>query len=633
MSFFEELKRRNVFRVGIAYVLLGWVVLQAADFALDIIDAPNWIIQALLIVGLAGLPITLFFAWAFEITPEGIKREADVDRSASIAPQTSRKLDRAIITFLTLAVVLLLADRFLNEKPVEKPADSKPGTVSVPVEKVSDPLSANPASAPDPLPEAQSIAVLPFVNMSSDAEQDYFSDGISEEILNVLARIPDWKVAARTSSFQFKDQNLDIADIARHLNVTHVLEGSVRKAGNRVRIAAQLIEADTGYHLWSDTYDRELQDVFAIQDEISAAIAGELQTRLTPTELTAATPVAMTAYELYLKGRGLVATRSEPSLLQSIEVLNQAIEAAPDYAPAMATLARAYAVLPWFSDDIATGEARELARQWAQRALELDPDNDEALAALAVVYRESDLDLPAARDLLVRALTINRNSVAANNFLGDDYARSGNLAAALEYESRAAELDPLGAVHLSDLGQVYLLMGDLDMAIDYASRSLELSPGFQNGLDVLMDSYYQRGDLEGLRQVEKTARDSQNMARSRLLGLQHMLALAEGDKERAEALWSELVALEARGEISAAVPAFTAALRGDFDLSGQYLLKAHATGDGTWTFPIYVRLPEQAPDSEPWQTFWALPGPARLAEYRRSNSFPSDYPGFDSEGQ
>jgi len=625
MSFFEELKRRNVFRVGIAYVLLGWVVLQAADFALDIIEAPNWIIQALLIVGLAGLPVTLFIAWAFEITPEGIKREVDVDRSLSIAPHTGRKLDRAIITFLTLAVILLLADRFTAERPAAE-------TVAViPTDKVSGPSTAKEAdSLVDTLPEAQSIAVLPFVNMSSDAEQDYFSDGISEEILNVLARIPDWKVAARTSSFQFKDQNLDIAEIARQLNVTHVLEGSVRKAGNRVRIAAQLIEADTGFHLWSDTYDRELQDVFAIQDEISAAIADELQTQLTPTNLPAATPVVMTAYELYLKGRGLVATRTEPSLLQSIAVLNQAIKAAPDYAPAMATLARGYAVLPWFSDDIPTGEARELARQWAQRALELDPDNDEALAALAVVYRESDLDLLGARDLLVRALAINPNSVAANNFLGDDYARTGNLPAALEYESRAVELDPLGAVHLSDLAQVYLLMDDPDTAIDYAWRSVELVPDFQNGLQVLMDSYYLLGDLEGLRQVERVARNSKGMTRSRLLGLQQLLALAEGDQERAAALWSELAELEAQGEISAAGPAFIAALRGDYDLSGQYLLKAHATGDGTWTFPIYVRLPEQAPDSESWQEFWALPGPARLAEFRRTNGLPPNYYGFGS---
>jgi len=629
MSFFAELKRRNVFRVAAAYAVVAWVFLQATDFLLELIEAPPWVLQVFFLAAAIGFAAALIFSWVFELTPEGVRRESDLNRDLSGTPQTGGKLDRVIIVFLALAVGGLLLERYLAPETAEM-AVKAPAALSVAsAEKESSPASGTGQTSE--LPETQSIAVLPFVNMSSDIEQDYFSDGISEEILNVLARIPDWKVAARTSSFQFKDQNLDIAEIARRLNVTHVLEGSVRKAGNRVRISAQLIEADSGFHLWSDTYDRELQDIFAIQDEISTAIAGELQTRLTPTELPTATPVAMSAYELYLKGRGLVATRTEPSLLQSFEVLNEAIEAAPGYAPAMATLARGYAVLPWFSDKIPTGEARELARQWAQKALELDPDNDEALAALAVVYRESDLDLLRARDLLTRALAINPNSVAANNFLGDDYTRSGNLSAALEYESRAAELDPLGPIQLSDLAQVHLLIGDLDTATDYASRSVELVPGFQNGLQVLMDIHYLRGDLEGLRQVEAIALNSPDMPRPRLLGLQQFLALAEGDDERSEAVWSELVALEARGEVSASQLAFSAALRDDFDLAGQYLLKAHASSDGTWTFPIYIRLPEQAPNSEPWQTFWALPGPARLAEYRRSNGFPPEYPGFRSE--
>ena len=239
MSFFNELKRRNVFRVGIAYILLGWVVMQAADFALDLIDAPNWIIQALFIIGLAGLPIALFFAWAFEVTPEGIKREKEVDRSASITPQTGRKLDRAIIVFLAAAVVFLLLKPMWQERQTDS------------AEVTATPSSTGDTNAEAPRPTDKSVAVLPFVRLSSGEDDEFFADGLTEEILNALAQLPELQVTARTSSFSFKGQDTPVNEIAAELGVRHVVEGSVRRAGDRIRVTAQLIRAEDGINLWS----------------------------------------------------------------------------------------------------------------------------------------------------------------------------------------------------------------------------------------------------------------------------------------------------------------------------------------------------------------------------------------------
>ncbi|MDH3941735.1 MAG: hypothetical protein OET46_12160, partial [Xanthomonadales bacterium] len=235
MSFFEELKRRNVVRVGIAYTVTAWLLLQLADIVFDNVPAPDWAMQTIMLMLAGGLPIALIFAWAFEMTPEGLKKEKDVDRTQSITPQTGRKLDRAIIVILVLALGYFIWDKIA---PVSETADSQ--VVSQESAATgADTLPENEPGSDSPGIPEKSIAVLPFVNMSSDEDQEYFSDGISEELLNVLAKYPGVQVAARTSSFQFKGQNRDIGEIARLLKVRHVLEGSVRKAGNKVRITAQ----------------------------------------------------------------------------------------------------------------------------------------------------------------------------------------------------------------------------------------------------------------------------------------------------------------------------------------------------------------------------------------------------------
>jgi TolB-like protein/Tfp pilus assembly protein PilF len=614
MNFLGELKRRNVFRVGMAYIVAAWVFLQVADLVLEAINAPDWVLQTLMLLIGLGFIAALIIAWAYELTPEGIKREREVQRGESITHHTANKLNHITIALVLVGVAIVVADRLMPEQP--EPTAEAVATSPAPVEPVAKPA---PLAEPPIANDEKSVAVLPFVNMSSDPEQEFFSDGISEEILNVLTRIPGLKVAARTSSFQFKGQNQDIADIARQLKVNHILEGSVRKAGNQLRITAQLIEAESGFHLWSDTFDRQLEDVFAIQDEIAGAIAGELRARLTDEELTASTPVDMQAYDLYLKGRALVATRRESNLVQAIDILQEAIDISPDYAPAMASLAKAYGVLPWFSEQIPAGTARSEARRWAEQALAIEPENVEALAVMGIVYNELEFEPAKAQEVLERAVKANPGSAVAHNFLGDIYTRNGDLERALAHESKAAELDPLGPVMLTDLANVHALMGDYKKVIELANRALELDPEFQNALIHLADAYFLLGDPVGLRDVEQRASTADSLPESQKEGIRIQGLVVAGRVSEVRASLARQLEEAESGAIGATGVAFAAVTVGDFDLAGRLLQLAYEQGDGTWAFPLWVRGPDQAPDSEAWQAFWELPGPARFAELRRAN--------------
>ena len=267
MSFINELKRRNIFRIGIAYVLISWVLLQGADFALDLINAPNWVIQALFLLAALSLPGVLVFAWVFEMTPEGIKREKEIDRSQSVTPQTGRKLDKAIFVFLVLAVAVLLVERFVNF-PDAGQSVSNGVTLQSPPKTDPEELTNRVETS-----GRQSVAVLPFVAMSHGPDDGYFADGLTEEILNTLAQLPELLVTARTSAFTFKNQDLPVQEIAARLGVTNIVEGSVRRSGDRLRATAQLIRASDGFHLWSNNYDSSSADTIAVQEDIAEKIA------------------------------------------------------------------------------------------------------------------------------------------------------------------------------------------------------------------------------------------------------------------------------------------------------------------------------------------------------------------------
>ncbi len=310
MSFLTELKRRNVIRVGIFYLVSSWVLLQLTDVLSSLLPVPEWTGSLVVLLLALGFVPALLFAWVYEMTPEGLRREQDVDRTESITAGTGKKINTLIVVLLVIAITGLVVDRLVPE--------------TGPVEQVVETSDASTTNSADDI----SIAVLPFADLSADQDQQYFTDGLSEELLNLLVRVDDLRVASRTSSFAYRNSTLGIPAIAESLNVGHVLEGSVRKDGDRIRITAQLIEAGTDRHFWSENFDRELVDIFAIQDEISNAIVvaltgGRFGMNEGPSLTVEAATENLDAYELYLKGRQLYINRER--LDESIRLLHEAV--------------------------------------------------------------------------------------------------------------------------------------------------------------------------------------------------------------------------------------------------------------------------------------------------------------------
>jgi adenylate cyclase len=468
MSFFGELKRRNVIRVGAAYVVVAWLVIQVVETIFPAFGFGDAAVRIVTIVFAIGLVPALIFAWAFELTPEGLKKESEVDRSESITPQTGRKLDRVIMVVLALTLGYFAFDKFVLEPERE---------VALEAQKAEEVAEARQAGRSEALVESygdKSIAVLPFVNMSSDAEQEYFSDGISEELLNLLAGIPELRVISRSSAFSFKDQNLEIPEIGKRLNVAHILEGSVRKAGNRVRITAQLIEARSDTHLWSETYDRTLDDIFAVQDEIAATVVAQLKITL----LGAAPKVQETdpeAYALFLQARYLGHQITPESLEQANALLERALAIDPGYAAAWSGLAVNYArqvangLLPF--DE---GYAR--ARAAAEKALTIDPAWAPAHASLgwiAMFYN----DLAAAARHFERALQLAPADLDVLGNAAGLLKYLGRLNQAIEVDEFGAARDPVNPISHSNLGNGYLSADRWDEAIASYEIALRLSPG------------------------------------------------------------------------------------------------------------------------------------------------------------
>lgn len=336
MSLFSELARRNVLRVGAAYVVVGWVAAQVAEFAFENFGAPDWVLKSFIVVLLLGLPFALFFAWAFEMTPDGVKRDEDVDRSQSATASTGRKLD-----FLVIGALLIALSYFIWERQAGD-IDVNPAPESV---AISDESQEQSQSADDDAID-KSVAVLPFVNLSSDEDNAWFSDGLTEEILNALARTPDLLVAGRTSSFSYKDSKKGVSEIAKALGVDHILEGSVRRANDQLRVTAQLIRANDGFQLWSQTYDRKPDDVIAIQEDIALEIATALETAMDPEALASmlsAGTDSVAAYNAYLEGQAAgantVSTGNQYQFIQARENYDKAIALDPEFATAYWALA------------------------------------------------------------------------------------------------------------------------------------------------------------------------------------------------------------------------------------------------------------------------------------------------------
>jgi len=458
---FENLKRRNVFRVGAAYAIVGWLLVEVASVLLPAFNAPESVFQIFTILVALGFPITLVMAWAFEITPEGIKRDQGVEAADSVRHLTGRKLDFAIIGLLAAAVVFfVIKDYVLDAEPTPSPSASEPAQAADPAPAAEPIPRENPIATPD-----KSIAVLPFVNMSSDPEQEYFSDGLSEEILNLLAKVPELKVTARTSSFAFKGKNEDVRSIGKALNVNAVLEGSVRKSGERVRITAQLIDVASGPHLWSETYDRILTDIFAVQDSVASEILDALQvhvgvapTRGRPTENPE-------AYSLALKAKAALGVFDGKNA-RSYSL--KAIELDPGYAQAHELLAFSY----WYlgAGEMDPAEAQELMFDAAAKALAIDPGLLFA-RALWEAGKKEDYSFHKEIQAFERVVGEDPSHAEATDALVWDLLYAGYFEEALAIAERFVELDPLSAPAHVELARAQLSNGRTSEAI----ASLEIS--------------------------------------------------------------------------------------------------------------------------------------------------------------
>ena len=425
-NIFAELRRRNVFRIAGVYAVVGWLVIQVIVAVLPTFGAPPWVAKAFITLIAAGFPIALILAWAFEMTPDGMKPTASVPDGASITAKTGKSLDYVIIGGLALVAVMIIADRMMPEKL---------GTI------VAQNITA------ESLPANTSIAVLPFADLSPDNDQEYFSDGIAEEIPNVLAKLDTLHVASRTSAFQFKNTDIGVPEIAAQLNVRHVVEGSVRKAGDTLRITAQLIDANGDKHLWSETYDRPLttKNIFEIQDEIAAAIVealGEkLDVPLTQNDKRAASTENLDAYELYLRANALYLARSQDNMLEIERLYKQATSLDPNFAEAWAGLAATYIVLPAWISGTDKDEYYKMARSAADRASELDP----TLSLPYTVRGGVDSDAgnhDASFAQFDRALEIDPRNKQAHAFRGQAYLDIGYLDKAIEDFAACEEIDP-----------------------------------------------------------------------------------------------------------------------------------------------------------------------------------------------
>ena len=453
----SELKRRNVFRVAIAYAVAAWVLMQIAATVLPIFETPPWILKVITFVIILGLPIALILAWAYELTNEGVKREAEVDRSKSITKQTGNKLDRGIIVVLLIGIMWLVFDRFFANDQTQVSEDRR------------------------------SVAVLPFQNMTNDAANDPFTVGIHDDLLTQISRIASLKTISRTSVSQYRNTTKTIPEIASELGVATVLEGGVQRVGDRVRINAQLIDAATDVHLWAATYDRELSasNIFAIQSEIAKAIANALQATLTDDEqqrLGNVPTESIAALERYFIGKQMLEERNADSLVGAINYFQQVIGLDPDFALAYSGLADAYMLLPEYRADIDPREIQEKSEAAAVTAISLDPEIPEVLTSMGWNTLIHDYDWAGAEKLLRRALEIESNNTGALHWLSHVISWQGRHDEALEVARKAVAVDPLSRLMQMNLAYILIDAGAYDEALPLVKAVIASRPNYVSAL-------------------------------------------------------------------------------------------------------------------------------------------------------
>jgi adenylate cyclase len=585
MSLYHELKRRNVLRVAIAYLALAWVVTEVAGTLFPAFGIPDWGFRFVVIVFALGFLPALIISWVYEITPEGLKREKDVVRDESITHLTAKRLDLFTIGLIVVALAFILADRFwMSPRHAEQ--------VAAPVEAVTDTVQTPELESTKSQYPPNSIAVLPFVNMSDDVSNEYFSDGISEELLNLLAKIPELRVISRSSAFFFKGKDVKLVDVARELNVAHVLEGSVRKAGNQVRITAQLIEARSDTHLWSESYDRTLDDIFAIQDEIAAEVVSALKVILLGENAPRVRETNPEAYALYLQGKHFAMMSQFP---RAEELLNKVLAIDPNYAPAWERLGNVYTNQA-IHGLIGFDEANRQARAAYQKALELDPDFAWAHVGLAWIAMMYERDFAEAAACLHSALALAPKDDKVLGVSAIFMETLGRLDEAIELGKQSIALDPLNPIGYSNLAFPYSYVGQLDEAEAMFEKSLELGP----------DNDYVLSNLAILHLLQ--AQPDKALAVAEQVGLQKRRLWAKsmahhdlGQVEESDAALSALK--EDHADNAAAFIAEVHAWRGEIDSAFEWLDRAIDESQYMWGSLSFDPAFKNLHDDPRWQVF------------------------------
>jgi TolB-like protein/Tfp pilus assembly protein PilF len=512
VSFFEELKRRNVFRVGVAYAVTAWVVVQIGEAVFPAFGVPDTLFRGMVILLVLGLPVALVFAWAFEKTPEGLKLEKNVDRSESITAVTGKKMDRGIIIALAIAVVFLLVDKFILQTPGDSEEGDNQQQAAVqgsgPGDSGKSSSSAIESTATPPLDE-KSIAVLPFANMSEDESNAFFASGVQEDILTYLSRVADLKVISRTSVLQYAGFKGDVRQVARELGVNHILEGSVRRSGNRVRVTAQLIDARDDEHVWAENYDRDLTDVFAIQTEVAQEIVKALKARLSPTEakMIATRPTNnVEAYDVYLQARDLIRRPEYGSenFRKALPLAQRAVQLDPEFALAYVQLANLYGQMYWLvaQDQTFIDKARS-AMDNAQR---LAPNMPQVQFGWGEFYYRMYSDYPRALKEFqsVQALLPNDSDLLWK--LGTTQRRLGMWDDSVASYKRAIRVDPDNNQVVNVLAETLGLMGRWREAVTLLEQAAIRNPGYDVyrilEAQIRLDN---NGDLDFAREVLASA--------------------------------------------------------------------------------------------------------------------------------
>ena len=538
-NFFAELKRRNVYKVAVAYAVVAWLVIQAASIFFPAFDAPPWVMRTFIIVVIFGFPVALIFSWAFEITPEGIKLESEIEPSKSIKRRTGRK-----IVAVTIALAVIAAGLFVYQLVQPQVGTSLRDVRS---DSAKDKGRLGEPSLPAP---NKSIAVLPFVNMSADKNDEYLSDGMTEELINVLSKVPGLRVPGRTSCFAFKGKNEEdiFRKVGDQLHVGTVLEGSVRKAGDKLRVTAQLINVSDGYHLWSKDYDGDVKDILNFQSNVAEQVVQALQVKLggEGTRVLAKKPTENPeAHRLYLLGRYEFAKYTQTGWNNAIRYYEQALRIDPEFALAYCGLADNYAYMG--SVVMPEKEAIAKEKEFAQKALELDPELAEAHMSLALTL-VADYDWRNGLKEFDRALELNPNLAFAYELQAWTLNGLGRFDEAIAKTRKAVELDPLNPFFQMSLSFYQYWAGQYDDAIAQARKTLEMDPNSTISHVLLGLSFLKKGDTaSAIAELQKTKAPDPGAWYQGFLGYAYAIS---GDRAKAEQALRELEELAKRQYVS-----------------------------------------------------------------------------------